>query len=136
MKLKQLLVEERAVSPVVGVALLIAITVILAAVIGGVVLGLGTGGVDTPQAQIGADLDPDDSNVTITHNGGEPLPADHIVVVIGDTEYEMDHDLTAGNSITQDDLDPDPDFDEDDEMTILWDDPDSDSTTVLERFSA
>ncbi|WP_238392211.1 type IV pilin [Halorussus amylolyticus] len=41
MKIKQLLSDDDAVSPVIGVILMVAITVILAAVIGTFVLGLG-----------------------------------------------------------------------------------------------
>ncbi|ELK55548.1 flagellin-like protein, partial [Haloferax sp. BAB-2207] len=41
MNFKQLLAEDDAVSPVIGVILMVAITVILAAVIGTFVLGLG-----------------------------------------------------------------------------------------------
>ncbi len=41
MEFKKLLDEDRAVSPVIGVILMVAITVILAAVIGTFVLGLG-----------------------------------------------------------------------------------------------
>ena len=140
MKPMKLFTDDRAVSPVVGVALLIAITVILAAVIGGVVLGIGTGGVDTPTAQLNAELDPDNNETTIHHNGGEPLPEDQIIVRVGNTDYEMSEDLTAGNSITQAELE-EPDgtafgtFTEDDEIVVLWDDPNSDSTTVLERFT-
>ncbi len=127
MKLKRLFVENRAVSPVVGVALLIAITVILAAVIGGVVLGLGTGGVDTPQAQLQLSETDTGDEYELVHNGGEPLPQDHIVIEgVAAGDEELSEDLTAGNS---EELDV-----TDDEVVILWEDPNSDSTTVLESF--
>ena len=128
--------DERAVSPVVGVALLIAIAVILAAVIGAVVLGLGTGGVDTPTAQLQLDHDDENQNATVNHNGGEPLNADEIVVAInGTADFELEDDLTAGGSvrIMQDDTDY-ATVQEDDEVVILWEDPNSDSESVLERF--
>ncbi|ELK56003.1 hypothetical protein D320_01493, partial [Haloferax sp. BAB-2207] len=41
MQIKTMFTESRAVSPVIGVILMVAITVILAAVIGTFVLGLG-----------------------------------------------------------------------------------------------
>ena len=65
--------DDRAVSPVIGVILMVAITVILAAVIGTFVLGLGDQLGDTaPQAsfsveEVGAD------NVTIAKTGGQDL---------------------------------------------------------------
>ena len=135
----------RAVSPVVGVALLIAIAVILAAVIGAVVLGLGTGGADTPQAQLQIDFDGDNGDaLLLVHNGGEPLEADRIVVSIdGDADYELEDDLTAGQSVQivpVDDSESDPtaadnNGDEDD-ITIIWEDPNSDTEYVLEQFEA
>ncbi len=125
-ELKQLFAEDRAVSPVVGVALLIAITVILAAVIGGVVLGIGTGGAETPQAQLSADFG--DDNVTISHNGGEPLDADEVVVLDEDDEELTTFDgLTAGQSTDVGDG-------SETEATVIWQDPDSSSETVLAEF--
>ncbi len=56
MDLKQLFDDEKAVSPVIGVILMVAITVILAAVIGTFVLGLGDQVQNTtPRAQFGFD---------------------------------------------------------------------------------
>ena len=136
--------DERAVSPVVGVALLIAIAVILAAVIGAVVLGLGTGGVDTPQAQLQAQFDDPENGdgvVVIEHNGGEPLPEGQITIVVAndsgvqDTD-SLDEDLTAGNSESFDVssiIDSD-EYDDGARVTVLWEDPNSDSETVIERF--
>ncbi len=64
--------EDRAVSPVIGVILMVAITVILAAVIGTFVLGLGDdiGGDD---AQASLNFNQDDETVTVTHQGGDNL---------------------------------------------------------------
>ena len=129
MNVHKLWTDDRAVSPVVGVALLIAITVILAAVIGGVVLGIGTGGVDTPQAQLQLHETDTDDEYELVHNGGEPLPEDYIVIngVEADDE-RLDGDLTAGNSESLEHNTTS------EEIVILWEDPNSDSTTVLERF--
>jgi flagellin-like protein len=56
MDLKQFFDDEQAVSPVIGVILMVAITVILAAVIGTFVLGLGDQVQNTtPQASFGFD---------------------------------------------------------------------------------
>src|SRR6056297_3476011 len=64
MKLKALSEDDGAVSPVIGVILMVAITVILAAVIGTFVLGLGSGQSANPQA--GVSFDKDSSGITIT----------------------------------------------------------------------
>lgn len=73
MEIKTLLTEDRAVSPVIGVILMVAITVILAAVIGTFVLGLGQNVQSTPQATFSFDFDTSVPNVTVTHNGGDRL---------------------------------------------------------------
>jgi len=68
--------EERAVSPVIGVILMVAITVILAAVIGTFVLGLGDQVQQTsPNAQwdVNYDASPDGSWV-LTHESGDDVP--------------------------------------------------------------
>jgi len=71
MKPNQLLNDDQAVSPVIGVILMVAITVILAAVIGTFVLGLGDSVEQNAQAGVSFDQqdNPDDSNqvrITIT----------------------------------------------------------------------
>jgi flagellin-like protein len=75
MQVNQLLTDNRAVSPVIGVILMVAITVILAAVIGTFVLGLGQNVQSTPQASFSFDFDTDAGtvNVNVTHNGGDRL---------------------------------------------------------------
>jgi flagellin-like protein len=130
MEPRNLFTEDRAVSPVVGVALLIAIAVILAAVIGAVVLGLGTTGADTPQAQLNANLT--GSQVTLDHQGGDKLPGNQIVIINRNTgnETALGTDLSAGRSATV------PlNHSAGDEIAVVWQDPDSDSETVLETFT-
>jgi flagellin-like protein len=82
MELKHLLTaddSERAVSPVIGVILMVAITVILAAVIGTFVLGLGDQVQQTsPNAQWNWEVDGDDLNVT--HEGGDTVTATNLEV--------------------------------------------------------
>jgi len=58
--------EDRAVSPVIGVILMVAITVILAAVIGAFVLDLGSN--QSSNAQAGLDVDESTTPNTITVN--------------------------------------------------------------------
>ena len=72
---KQLGTEERGVSPVIGVILMVAITVILAAVIGGFVLQLGSGvGDAAPQASIGvSDTNFANDSIELRHSGGDTI---------------------------------------------------------------
>jgi flagellin-like protein len=58
--------DDSAVSPVIGVILMVAITVILAAVIGTFVLGLGDQVEQNARAGINADVDAADQNVSIS----------------------------------------------------------------------
>jgi flagellin-like protein len=65
--------SERAVSPVIGVILMVAITVILAAVIGTFVLGLGDQVQQTsPNAQWDWDQNSTDA-LEVTHEGGDDV---------------------------------------------------------------
>ncbi|WP_348610649.1 type IV pilin N-terminal domain-containing protein [Halobaculum rarum] len=69
--------DDRAVSPVIGVILMVAITVILAAVIGSFVLGLGNSVQQTsPNANFQFDYSAtgDNYDVTATHTGGDTIP--------------------------------------------------------------
>ncbi|WP_206731778.1 type IV pilin [Halorubrum amylolyticum] len=58
--------SERAVSPVIGVILMVAITVILAAVIGTFVLGLGDSLGQNANAGVSVDTDAANSSTTVT----------------------------------------------------------------------
>ena len=76
MNIKQLFTDDSAVSPVIGVILMVAITVILAAVIGSFVLNLGGSLQQTaPQASFGFDYDTGTNSVTISHQSGDTIEA-------------------------------------------------------------
>ncbi len=72
--------DDRAVSPVIGVILMVAITVILAAVIGGFVLGLGGDLQSAPQAQISIDAAANSGTIDISHDGGDAIAADDLLI--------------------------------------------------------
>jgi len=80
MRLKNLFADEDAVSPVIGVILMVAITVILAAVIASVVLGVGQqAGNVSPQASFtieyesGAGYGGFEGNVSVQHDSGDTI---------------------------------------------------------------
>ena len=81
--------DEEAVSPVIGVILMVAITVILAAVIAAFVFGLSGSQQAAPTASITAANNPDTANeydLKIQHKGGDTLKAGDwklSVVVVG-----------------------------------------------------
>ncbi|MFD1632269.1 type IV pilin [Haloplanus ruber] len=101
MQLKELFTDESAVSPVIGVILMVAITVILAAVIGTFVLGLGDQVSESaPQASMSFEFN--DTGVNITHEGGETLEKSNLNVSsesIGPEEANFpDSSVTAGDT--------------------------------------
>jgi len=127
MDFKHVFDDDRAVSPVIGVILMVAITVILAAVIGTFVLGLGNQIQQTqPQASFGFETTTvdilDDGGatsttavdaVTITHETGDSLEASNLDVLVNGapayTESDtndnhvagtFDGEVSAGSSVT------------------------------------
>lgn len=65
--------NDRGVSPVIGVILMVAITVILASIIGVYVLGLADVSEPAPNAQF--QIDVNDTHATVTHTNGAEIPA-------------------------------------------------------------
>lgn len=78
MQITQLLADDEAVSPVVAVVLMVAVTVTLAAVVGGLALGMGADVDATPQAAF--EYRQDGGNVTVAHVGGASLDPDRLTV--------------------------------------------------------
>jgi len=124
MDFKRFFDDDRAVSPVIGVILMVAITVILAAVIGTFVLGLGDQVQSTtPQASFGFDQsnetfsdgsdDVEAETLTITHETGDTISESNLKVTVrGDTAFAVDesnqetdgvwdngNDVSAGSSV-------------------------------------
>jgi len=88
MKLKALFADEEAVSPVIGVILMVAITVILAAVIGTFVLGIGdTAQSRSPQASFTADYDAPSGELKFTHEGGESIEQARLTLTTDSTDF-------------------------------------------------
>ena len=130
MDLKELFTEDRGVSPVIGVILMVAITVILAAVIGAFVLGLGDQASESaPQASIGFSFS--DGNVTIAHDGGDNLQNDTISINIEGDEFSTE-DWGDGETIsTGDTIELDPNADSGDTVRVIWNNPAGGSSNTL-----
>ena len=92
--LKILRSDDQGVSPVIGVILMVAITVILAAIIGTFVLGLGQNTQAAPQASLAVsdasdDLRDDGTNqaaLSIRHDSGDGLQLDEIRIVVREAD--------------------------------------------------
>ena len=90
--------EERAVSPVIGVILMVAITVILAAVIGAFVLGLGDGIGQNPQAAVTFD---DDGSGEVVVTVASVQAADSITAEDNEgSESDEQENPSAGDQLT------------------------------------
>jgi len=120
MNFKNIFDDDRAVSPVIGVILMVAITVILAAVIGSFVLGMGDQLQETnPQANFGFDtttetvVDAERTAVTITHETGDAISSGNLnILVNGEQAYTesasteddvaptFTSEVSAGSSVT------------------------------------
>ena len=143
---------SRAVSPVIGVILMVAITVILAAVIGTFVLGLGENVNSTPQ--VTWDFDAEDQtndgtidNITITHNGGDSIEADRLNVtgaventngsqfsLVTDGDFSSGDTVTAGNQIMLNSSNSAITGEEGDVVRIVYTAEDSSSSNVIGTY--
>jgi len=146
MELKQLFRDDNAVSPVIGVILMVAITVILAAVIASFVLGLGDQNNPAPTTSFDFSYDGDADQLTITHNDGDELNLND-TYLRGSGLDPLDTDIGTASNFDDDNLDGDVwvagEFVVADTTggstasdvytaRIVWEDPDSDQTSTLD----
>ena len=157
MHLKNLFDDDRAVSPVIGVILMVAITVILAAVIGTFVLGLGDQVQNTtPRTSFGFDTAEQTTQVTITHESGDTVAANDLTITSQSTEWNtsvqdtaqttsmgwgnatdtMGDDVTAGSSVTIRGVNSSNEAVSfaGDTIRVVYNSAESDSSSTLARF--
>ena len=150
--------EERAVSPVIGVILMVAITVILAAVIGTFVLGLGDQVQTTaPNAQFSFDYSSGEpATLDVTHDGGSGIDGGELYIMgdvatsdswetAGHSEVRAGTGVTVGNGedyewadsvkIDDDGNNVAEDVDDDAEIRVVWQDSDSDQSSTLRTWT-
>jgi len=131
MQLTTLFSDKRAVSPVIGVILMVAITVILAAVIGAFVLGFGSQLSSTaPQASFEfsySDGPNNAKNVTIVHGGGDVLEASRIEISgLADPNGLEDRERFRTGDTLVDDKETDGD-----RIRVIWNNPSGGSSNVI-----
>ena len=149
MKLRKLFAGDDAVSPVIGVILMVAITVILAAVIGTFVLSLGSDlQNNAPNAQF-TFSEEDNGGLTITHDGGQNVDVDKINVSgdanidassesnaecqqddWGNTTWSGDGELSAGDSCTI----PSTEVSSSEEIRITWESDNGGTSATLAKY--
>jgi flagellin-like protein len=133
MNLKTFTEDDRAVSPVIGIILMVAITVILAAVIGTFVLGLGDSvtGETAPQASWDTADGPNGGEVVVAHNGGDSVEASNLdVTVDGSVSYgeQFSGTVSAGSETKVTGVS------DGQEVQVIWNAPDSDSSQELTSY--
>ncbi|WP_284014386.1 type IV pilin N-terminal domain-containing protein [Halobaculum litoreum] len=134
MNVHELFTEERAVSPVIGVILMVAITVILAAVVGSFVFGIG-GQVQpsSPNANFQFDYSANTSttyDVTARHSGGDTIPTSETVRLAtpaGNEEFAGD--VSAGKTATVFDVGADT------TVRVIWVSGNGEDSAVLAEDS-
>ncbi|MFO7833877.1 MAG: type IV pilin N-terminal domain-containing protein, partial [Halohasta sp.] len=112
--------SDRGVSPVIGVILMVAITVILAAVIGAFVLGLGDQvSNNAPQASFSFDFNQTGENVTVTHTGGDDVEASNLNITNGSDDKQWnDGSGTVGTGDSEWIL-----YESGDTIRVVWQNP-------------
>lgn len=134
--------DERAISPVIGVILMISLAVIVASMVGGFTLGMGDNvPKQPPDAEFTFDYNVNDGTVSVTHDGGQPFTADTtqslVIKQTGSTTATVvwvdgstgAFPITAGDQVT-------PAFvlQSGDEIRVIWTSADGSSTDTLDRF--
>jgi flagellin-like protein len=128
MDIKNIFTDEDAVSPVIGVILMVAITVILAAVIGTFVLGLGDQVQNNaPQATFSFDYNTQSATsvaVTATHDGGDTFTDENTqeLLLTGDDSSGDAQESTfdVGNGVSAGDSQTITGVNGDTEVRIIW----------------
>jgi len=135
--------DERAVSPVIGVILMVAITVILAAVIGAFVIGIGEDQEVQPTASFDINFE-SDGNGDVTHSTGDTIsdPDELDVVINGEENEWIDGTVTEVSAGSTFDLDGSQDgkANSDDwseeTVSVVWTSETGDSSATLSSADA
>jgi flagellin-like protein len=139
MNIKELFTDDSAVSPVIGVILMVAITVILAAVIGSFVLNLG-GSLNQNAPQASFDFEYDDSgNVNITHVSGDTVTSSDASSVnvtngVGNstnwTNIGGAYPIQAGDQVTYDKVNSG------NTIRVIWTGPNGETSATIAESTA
>jgi flagellin-like protein len=136
--------DDRAVSSVIAVILMVAIAVILAAVIGTFVLGVGDQ-VKNSSPQVTFAFEKSGNGVTVTHEGGDTFDSDNVFIEGASddgtpkpggswSDYnEGQKDVSSGDSVLVNDNGTG--LTDGQTIQIVYKDPDSDKSFVIEEYT-
>lgn len=144
--------SKRAVTPVIGIILLVAIAIILAAVIGTFAFGIGDRVQDfAPNTRFTFDFNPDASGkscglaggggpdkgkLTITHDGGHNI-AESQLTFVDDEGNEVGWNACSSTSVSKitSGTQATPEIDSDDTVRLIWvSENEADDTAVLATY--
>lgn len=126
---------DRAVSPVIGVVLMVAVTVILSAVIGTAVFSIvGDVPDDSPQVSIEYDYNQTTDSVTISHTAGDEITAAQLSVV--ESGSSDDISLTTSGSVSAGDEIASGTYESGEEIHIVWESEDGETSVTLAQSTA
>jgi flagellin-like protein len=134
MNVKELFTDDSAVSPVIGVILMVAITVILAAVIGSFVLNLG-GSLQQSAPQASFDFDYNSTDVTITHASGDSLDEDLINITESGGSDEINK-ITDDGTYTAGDEVGIGQYDSGETIRVVWSSENDENSATLSTSTA
>jgi flagellin-like protein len=146
MQLKQLFTDDEAVSPVIGVILMVAITVILAAVIGTFVLGIGSSQGKAPQASFDYSNESGSGGthaLLITHASGDNIDPTNVELrgsamssnkLVSDLSNNPPDPWTAGTTanVTDSELASPP---TDEKLNMVWINPQGGDTKIISDYT-
>ena len=151
MNIKELFTDDEAVSPVIGVILMVAITVILAAVIGAFVLNIGGNQEVAPSVSV--DFENTSDGVRVSHGGGDPVDPARLTLLVngsGVSGSSISGDANLGDEwkggeafwvtndgslAISDSSTADASLDSNSKISIRWDSESGDKSTVLGEFT-
>ena len=136
MQLRNLFTEDDAVSPVIGVILMVAITVILAAVIGAFVLDLGGSQEKTPSASFDYDQYTESGTlkVDVTMQSGETIDSARLSTNTGSgslagSGWDAYTTVGAGDKVTVEGAA------EGDTISVVWTSESGDTSSTLSEYT-
>lgn len=141
MEFATLSTRRRGVSQVIGVILIVAITVVLSAIIGTYVLGIGVSQDTVPQSTWKTDYsDGSSDTLELSHESGDPMEADRLYLVVsgassggspnGKTGVDTlvtDSEVSSGSTVTIDSTNFGSNLDlSSATVRLVWEDEDTD----------
>jgi flagellin-like protein len=104
MKVTALFTDDRAVSSTIAIVLLVAVTVILAAIVAGFAFGLLGSTNSAPNTEFGWEFNGSGEGVAITHQSGDTLDGDRLSFGDGWNEGPSNCEFNRGDQLSGGDL--------------------------------